>query len=119
MKWLDTPLEQEIKRTKERLKQLLDKNPEAVFHCPRCGNDYSNLLNYRELGMCGKCFSKIHRKKLQKLTLDIIGGTIENIEIGQVDPLQIVDKPEIIKMWIKTTKGKTIVLKTPERLIFA
>lgn len=98
---------------------LKAKNPEVVFHCPKCNKDFSQLMNYRELEMCGKCFSKIHREKLQNLTSEIIGGTIENIEIGKVDPLQIVDKPEITKMRIKTTKGKTIVLKPPERLIFA
>lgn len=69
--------------------------------------------------MCGKCFSKVHKEKLQNLTLAIIGGTIENIEIGKVDPVSFVDKPEIVKMWIKTTKGKTVVLKAPKRIIFA
>lgn len=116
---MDTSLEKEIARTELHLKMLKTQDPEAVFHCPKCNKDFSQLSNYRELGVCGKCFSKVHEEKLQKMTFEIIGGTIEKIEIGKVDPLQIVDKPEITKLWIKTIKGKTIVLKPPERLIFA
>ena len=116
---MDTPLEKEIEKTEKHLKMLKAGDPEAVFQCPKCKKKFAQLLNYRELEMCGKCFSKTKREELKKLTMDILNGTIENIEIGSVGPFHIPDKPEIVKMLIRTTKGKLVTLKVPEKLIYA
>jgi hypothetical protein len=115
----DRPLEKEIKGTDQHLQRLKAKDPTDVFHCPVCNNDYAMLGNYGELKMCGKCYSKKNTEKMQKLADAIIGGTIEKVEVGETQPYTIVEKPDITKMRIKTTKGKVIELKVPERLIFA
>ena len=113
---MDTSLTEAIKRTEEHLKRLKNKDPEAVYHCPKCGNDYSNLMNYRELGMCGACYRKTKTEEMQKLADALVGGTIVEVKVAPVEPLLMdTDKPMISKI-IVLKNGKKIELKQPPQI---
>lgn len=118
VKKMDTPLEKAIKWTEERLEKLKKKDIEAVFHCPECGQYLENIGNYRTLGMCGKCYTKVKTKEMEDHVRHIIGGTITNIQVAKADPLNIVDEPQIVQITVKTKDGKSVKLKKPEETIF-
>lgn len=115
----DTPLDKAIERTEKRLKQLQGKDAEAVFHCSVCGKDFENLSNYNELKMCSNCFAKKSREEMRQHTLELINGTIEDIEVGQGDCYHLLDRTtEITEITVKTTKGKIVKVKKPKDVTF-
>jgi len=111
---MDIPLEKAIKRTKMLLEQLMRKDPKVAFHCPVCGGYFENLMNYRELGMCGGCYVKTKTAELKRHVEQVIGATIVDVKVEPADPMYpTADKPAIIEITIKTKDGKTITLKKP------
>ena len=115
---MDTPLKEAIERAERRLKLLREKDPQAVFHCPGCGQYFENLANYNELKRCGKCFSKRKQEIMETHVAEVIGGTIKDIKVSEVNPLRIPKEPEITEVIIKTIGGKTVKLKQPEKLLY-
>ena len=114
----DTPLDKAIERAENRLKQLKTRDSEAIFHCPICGKDFEQLGNYRELKMCSKCYSKKSREEMQNHTRELIGGTIENIEVVEDNPLHPSDYTVIAEITVKTTKGKIVKVKKPKDVVY-
>jgi len=114
---VDTPLDEEIKQTEARLEQLWKKDPNAVFHCPKCGGYFANLGNYRQLKMCGKCFTREKTKALQKLAKKLVGATILKVEVEKADPMYPdVEKPRIKNMTVKTKSGEIVKLSEEEKV---
>jgi hypothetical protein len=72
---VDISLDEEIKRTEAKLEQLWKKDQNAVFHCPKFGGYFVNLGNYKQLKMCGKCFTR----EKTKVPLDLEQGEIATL----------------------------------------
>jgi hypothetical protein len=116
---MDTKLEDAIKRAEKNLQELRDKKKDAVFHCSVCGGDFENLMNYRELGMCGACYTKTKTEELKKHVEQLIGATIVDIQIAPADPMWAQkDNPEIVEITVKTADGKIVKIKKPPEVCY-
>ena len=110
---MDTTVKEEIKNTEKYLAQLKAGDTEAVFHCPRCNQDYRFLGNYRELKLCFKCWSETETEKMQELTNGLIGATIVKVEVDKPSPYGVnYDRCHagIKQLTVKKADGKTVKL---------
>lgn len=109
--YFDVPLEEEIKLTENRLKELKSKAKEVVFHCPRCKKDYRSIMNYNQLKMCGTCYVEVETAKLQAKTKDLVGAIIQAVEVSKVTPYgDWTGTVGIKKLTVKLSDGKIIEL---------
>jgi len=109
---MDTPLDTAIKATERQLALMKQKNPEAVFKCPECGRYFSQLGNYRDLGMCGSCFEKVKTKEMDAHVQHLLGGTIVDIKVEKADPISFCRElvTVITQISVKTKDGQIVKL---------
>ena len=116
---MDIPLEEAIKDEERRLKLLKEKDPSEVFHCPVCGRYFLKLINYEEWGMCGACYAKKKTEEMKERVKHLIGGTIIDLKVEEVDPLRPEPKsPRIVQITVKTKEGKIIKLHKPKEVVY-
>jgi ribosomal protein S27AE len=114
---MDITLDEEIKRTESQLEKLWKKDPNAVFHCPKCGEYFLNLANYDQLKMCGKCYTREKTKELQNLTKKLLGATILKVHVEKADPMYPdAENPLIKSLTVRTKSGEIVKLSEKERI---
>lgn len=72
-----------------------------------------NLMNYRDLKMCGRCFAEVHSKEIQDQANAVVGGKIIKVEISEPDTYGMYrGKPPIVitSITVQTKDGKTVTL---------
>jgi hypothetical protein len=111
-------VEGQIKYYEEGLKRLREKDPETVYHCPKCNRD---VLKYQyklaEQGMCNDCYQDKIDEDMQKTAEVIIGAKIVDVEIELSDCMWMHNsyhKPHIKKMAVKLPNGKIVILNEEE-----
>lgn len=113
---MDIPVEKEIENTKRRLALLETRDPEVAFKCPKCGKYFSQLGNYRTLGMCGSCFTKTKTKEMKDRVRHLLGGKIVDIKLEKADPLLENLAPIITQIIVETADGQRVPLNKEKEI---
>lgn len=114
----DMPLETHQKALEDELKGIYSVDKKYVFICPKCKKRFLYMQNYKEMKLCSKCFIESKTKELQEHVKFILGGTITDIKIMEVDSLASHHEPIITEIEIKTKDGQVVKLKKPSEVHF-
>ena len=98
-----------IKSYEEGIEDLVEKK--TVFSCPECLREFRDSENYRKMQLCYSCYYEEETRRLKKNLKTIIGSKITQIDVG----CSSAHPPEcgIKKIYVKTKKGKEIIIDDP------
>jgi len=115
--------EPELKRTRNYLKRLENKDPEIVFHCPVCDQWVLKFqYDLEKQGMCNSCFAKHRNKKIQEQANQLVGAIILEVSTQKTSEMwmpngfhEAHEIAHITKLKVKLKNGKVLTLNEEER----